>query len=70
LQRGDRGSADRRLPVPLRSRFSGHGSLQGPAVGEAARDLYYLNRTPAVDVSAFAVERFAKAFERTELNIV
>jgi hypothetical protein len=30
----------------------------------------YLNRTPAVDVSAFAVERFAKAFERTELNIV
>jgi sarcosine oxidase subunit beta len=49
--------------------FSGHGFLQGPAVGEAVRDLY-LNRTPAVDVSTFAVDRFARAFERTELNIV
>ena len=49
--------------------FSGHGFLQGPAVGEAVRDLY-LNRTPAVDVSTFGVERFAKASERTELNIV
>jgi sarcosine oxidase subunit beta len=49
--------------------FSGHGFLQGPAVGEVVRDLY-LGRTPVVDVSGFAVERFATAFERTELNIV
>ena len=32
--------------------FSGHGFLQGPAVGEAVADLY-LGRPPAVDVSAF-----------------
>jgi sarcosine oxidase subunit beta len=49
--------------------FSGHGFLQGPAVGEVVRDLY-LNRTSAIDVSAFTVERFAKPIERTELNIV
>lgn len=49
--------------------FSGHGFLQGPAVGEAVRDLY-LGRAPAVDISGFTVERFARAFERTELNIV
>jgi glycine/D-amino acid oxidase-like deaminating enzyme len=49
--------------------FSGHGFLQGPAVGEAIRDLY-LHRTPVVDVSPFAVERFSTACERTELNIV
>lgn len=49
--------------------FSGHGLLQGPAVGEAVRDLY-LYQKPVVDVSAFDVKRFRKAFERTELNIV
>jgi sarcosine oxidase, subunit beta len=49
--------------------FSGHGFLQGPAVGEAVRDLY-LGRTPAVDVSGFAVERFTRASGRTELNII
>ena len=49
--------------------FSGHGLLQGPAVGEAVRDLY-LRREPAVDVSVFDARRFTKAFERTELNII
>jgi sarcosine oxidase subunit beta len=49
--------------------FSGHGFLQGPAVGEAVRDLY-LRRKPAVDVSVFDARRFRKAFERTELNII
>ena len=37
--------------------FSGHGFLQGPAVGEAVRDLY-LGTRPAVDVSVFDVKRF------------
>ena len=49
--------------------FSGHGFLQGPAVGEAVRDLY-LRRKPVVDVSVFDVKRFTRAFERTELTII
>ena len=49
--------------------FSGHGFLQGPAVGEAVRDLY-LGTKPAVDVAAFDVKRFAGEFQRTELNII
>lgn len=48
--------------------FSGHGFLMGPAVGEVMRDLV-LGRTPAVDVSGLAVERFAGGV-RPELNIV
>ena len=49
--------------------FSGHGFLQGPAVGEAVRDLY-LGTRPAVDVSVFDVKRFQGEYERTELNII
>jgi sarcosine oxidase subunit beta len=49
--------------------FSGHGFLQGPAVGEAVRDLY-LGDQPAVDVSTFDVKRFACEFHRSELNII
>ncbi|HKV20496.1 MAG TPA: FAD-binding oxidoreductase [Mycobacterium sp.] len=49
--------------------FSGHGFLQGPAVGEAVADLY-LGNEPAVDVTAFDVGRFAGDHERTELNII
>src|SRR5215475_1960257 len=49
--------------------FSGHGFLQGPAVGEAVRDLY-LGAKPDVDVTAFDVKRFAGEYRRTELNII
>ncbi|GAB2456521.1 NAD(P)/FAD-dependent oxidoreductase [Jatrophihabitans fulvus] len=49
--------------------FSGHGFLMGPAVGEVVRDLY-LGEQPFVDVSGLAVERFAGARTRPELNIV
>ena len=49
--------------------FSGHGFLQGPAVGEAVRDLY-LGTKPAVDVSTFDATRFLGEFQRTELNII
>ena len=49
--------------------FSGHGFLQGPAVGECVRDLY-LGRTPAVDVSCFDARRFKRAAVRTELGII
>jgi len=50
--------------------FSGHGFLQGPAVGEVIRDLY-LGREPVVDVSALSASRFsASAPGRTERAIV
>ena len=49
--------------------FSGHGFLQGPAVGEAVRDLY-LGVKPAVDVTVFDAKRFIGEYGRTELNII
>ena len=49
--------------------FSGHGFLQGPAVGEILRDLY-LGRTPFVDVSPLSADRFARGAERPERAIV
>ncbi|ADB29996.1 FAD dependent oxidoreductase [Kribbella flavida DSM 17836] len=49
--------------------FSGHGFLQGPAVGEVVRDLY-LRRTPVVDVSPLHADRFRTATPRTEFNVV
>lgn len=49
--------------------FSGHGFLQAPAVGEVVRDLY-LGVPPVVDVTALSVERFARAEERPEHNVV
>jgi sarcosine oxidase, subunit beta len=49
--------------------FSGHGFLQGPAVGEAVRDLY-LRTKPVVDVSPFDARRFLGEYQRTELNII
>jgi sarcosine oxidase, subunit beta len=49
--------------------FSGHGFLQGPALGEILRDLV-LDRTPFVDISALAVERFAGGGNRPEHRIV
>jgi sarcosine oxidase, subunit beta len=49
--------------------FSGHGFLQGPAVGEVIRDLF-LEVAPAIDVSPFTAERFASGMLRGEVNIV
>lgn len=49
--------------------FSGHGFLQGPAVGEILRDLY-LRRQPFIDVTPLRVERFAEGQLRPEKNIV
>jgi sarcosine oxidase subunit beta len=49
--------------------FSGHGFLQGPAVGEIVRDLV-LRREPFVDVGPLAVERFARAETRPERNVI
>jgi sarcosine oxidase subunit beta len=49
--------------------FSGHGFLQGPAIGEIVRDLV-LGREPFVDVSPLAVERFEHATQRPEHNVI
>jgi sarcosine oxidase, subunit beta len=49
--------------------FSGHGFLQGPAVGEVVRDLV-LGRPPPVDVGPLAVDRFLEGRDRHERNIV
>lgn len=49
--------------------FSGHGFLQGPAIGEILRDLV-LRREPFVDVSALSVTRFTEGRERPERNVV
>ena len=49
--------------------FSGHGFLQGPAVGEIVRDLV-LGREPFVDVAPLSVDRFANAVPRPEHNVI
>lgn len=49
--------------------FSGHGFLQGPAIGEILRDLV-LGRAPAIDVRPLDVRRFADATTRPEHNLV
>jgi sarcosine oxidase subunit beta len=49
--------------------FSGHGFLQGPAVGEILRDLY-LGREPFVDVTPLSAGRFATGSLRPERAIV
>ncbi len=49
--------------------FSGHGFLQGPAVGEIVRDLI-LRRTPFVDVAPLSVDRFAHSLPRPEHNVI
>ena len=49
--------------------FSGHGFLQGPAVGEIIRDLY-LDREPFIDISPLHARRFHTSTARAERNIV
>ncbi|MEU2437939.1 FAD-binding oxidoreductase [Streptomyces rubradiris] len=49
--------------------FSGHGFLQGPAVGEVIRDLC-LGRAPFLDVGPLSAERFAAGAPRPEANLV
>lgn len=49
--------------------FSGHGFLQGPAVGQVVAELYR-GEKPSVDVSALHGRRFEGAGLRPEFNIV
>lgn len=63
---GEAGSCTRFLYA---TGFSGHGFLQGPAVGEVVRDLY-LGRVPFVDISPLSAELFAADALRPEINCV
>jgi sarcosine oxidase subunit beta len=49
--------------------FSGHGFLQGPAVGEILRDLV-LRRPLFVDIEPLSLERFDASALRPEYNVV
>jgi len=49
--------------------FSGHGFLQGPAVGEVMRDLV-LGREPFIDLAPLDVGRFAAGAHRPETYVV
>jgi len=50
--------------------FSGHGFLQGPAIGEILRDLY-LGKQPFVKIDQLSADRFTTSGQlRPEYNIV
>jgi sarcosine oxidase subunit beta len=49
--------------------FSGHGFLQGPALGEVLRDLV-LRRDPSIDISALSLDRFGVGRRRDERHLV
>lgn len=49
--------------------FSGHGFLQGPAVGEIVRDLY-LDVDPFLDPTPFSADRFGTGALLSEVHII
>jgi sarcosine oxidase subunit beta len=49
--------------------FSGHGFLQGPAIGEILRDIV-LRRPTFLDISPLSADRFDVAALRPEYNVV
>jgi sarcosine oxidase subunit beta len=49
--------------------FSGHGFQQAPAVGEHLAELI-AGREPTLDLSAFALDRFARGEERREAFVI
>lgn len=49
--------------------FSGHGFLQGPAVGELVTDLFH-QRPSFMDPTPFGVERFESSHQLREVNII
>jgi sarcosine oxidase subunit beta len=63
------GEAHERVRLLYATGFSGHGFLQGPAVGEIVRDLV-LGRAPFVDVAPLSVDRFSRSAPRPERNVI
>jgi sarcosine oxidase subunit beta len=63
------GEADAGFRFLYAAGFSGHGFLQGPAVGESVADLY-LGRPTPVDLRCFDAGRFSRPTVRTELGII
>ena len=63
---GELGSVSR---VLYATGFSGHGFLQGPALGEVLRDLV-LRREPSIDVTALSLDRFGLGVRRDERHLV
>ena len=63
---GELGSTSR---VLYATGFSGHGFLQGPALGEVLRDMV-LRREAAIDVTALSLERFGLGAHRDERHLV
>ena len=63
---GELGSISR---VLYATGFSGHGFLQGPALGEVLRDLV-LRREPSIDVAALSLDRFGEGLRRDERHLV
>ncbi|WP_433165482.1 NAD(P)/FAD-dependent oxidoreductase [Kribbella sp. CA-247076] len=63
------GEADELSRFLYATGFSGHGFLQGPAVGEVVRDLY-LDREPFVDITPLHARRFTTNSHRIEQNVV
>lgn len=49
--------------------FSGHGFLQGPAIGEILRDLI-LGREPSIDIAPLSSDRFSAGRRRDERHLV
>ncbi len=63
------GTAEAAAGLAYATGFSGHGFQQAPVVGEHAARLA-LGLEPVFDLSAFAVERFARGAARAEYGVV
>lgn len=63
------GSASEVQGVIYATGFSGHGFLQGPAVGELVRDIYF-ERESFIDPAPFDASRFTGARAISEVHII
>lgn len=56
--------------VVVASGFSGHGYMQGPAIGRCISELIVDGRASTVDISAFSPDRFASGQLAQEHNVI
>ena len=52
------------------SGFSGHGYMQGPAIGRCISELILDGQATTVDISSFAPDRFASGQLAQEHNVI